>query len=107
MERTHHAPADAEMTFSGRLMRNGEARVKQIDGIETVPVLLLDIESDSPMHMPLRVEQMFPTGHMDQCRAAARRYRKGQQVSVQASVLSARLTVTANHIHTEKSGTES
>jgi hypothetical protein len=88
--------------FCGTLIRNGEARQKVLDGDgHTVPVLVLDIETDSALHMPLHVEQPFPAGHMHQAEAAARRYRKGQRVTVQASALSVRMAVTATHIHTE------
>ena len=93
--------------FTGVLIHNGEARHKMIDGEgNAVPVLILDIESESGMHMPLHVEQPFPPGHMEQARAAAHRYRKGQRVTVQASALSVRMSVTAQHIHTHKNETE-
>lgn len=93
--------------FRGVLVCNGEARHKQIDNQgATVPVLILSLESETGMHMPLHVEQPFPIGHMEQAAAAARRYRKGQHVTVLASALSVRMACTASHIHTEKEETE-
>jgi hypothetical protein len=93
--------------FTGRLVRDAEARHKLIDGNgHDVPVVILDLESDSGMHMPLHVEQPFPLGHWAQAQAAARRYRKGQRVTVLASALSVRMAVTATHVHTEKEETD-
>lgn len=95
------AIVDATAEFRGVLAHHGEARFKQLaGGGPSVPVLILDIESDSGMHMPLHVEQPFPPGHMAEAQAAARRYRKGQRVTVQASARSIRMAVTATHIHT-------
>jgi hypothetical protein len=93
---------DTGLIFSGRLTRNAEAAHKIIDGLHDVPILIMDLESDTGMHMPLHVEQPFPIGAMDQAKAAARRYRKGQHVTVQAPALSIRVAVTATHIHTDK-----
>lgn len=87
--------------FTGTLIHNGEARMKMVDTEgHLVPVLMLDLQSASGMHMPLHVEQPFPADQMAQAQAAARRYRKGQRVTVQAPALSVRMAVTATHIHT-------
>lgn len=93
--------ANVGLEFTGVLLRHAEARSKILDGDgRIVPVLVMDIETDTAMHMPLHVEQLFPAGAHAQAEAAARRYRKGQRITVQAPVLSARLAVTADHIHT-------
>lgn len=96
------AESDPRLEFTGTLVQHGRACAKTLDGVGTVPVLILELESDSGMHMPLHVEQTFPVGHMPQAEAAARRYRRGQRVTVQAPALSARLAVVAAHIHTHK-----
>ncbi len=97
------AICDAQATFSGRLVRDATARMKPIDREgHMLPVLVLELESDGELRMPLRVEQHFPPDGMDAANAAARRYRKGLHVTVDASVLSARLAVTATHIHTQR-----
>jgi hypothetical protein len=86
--------------FTGVLVDHGEARQKAIDGEgHLVPVLILNIQSDSLLRTPLHIEQPFPPGPCGQAVAAARRYRKGQRVTVQAPALSLRLAVTASHIH--------
>jgi hypothetical protein len=93
--------------FTGTLIENGEARQKSIDREgHLVPVLILNLESDSLLRTPLHVEQPFPAGEMVQAEAAARRYRKGQRVTVQAPAVSLRLAVIAAHIHTEKPDSE-
>jgi hypothetical protein len=59
------------------------------------------------MHMPVHIEQFFPAGHMEQAEAAAKRYRKGQRLTVQTPVLSQRLAIVATHIHTHKNEEDS
>jgi hypothetical protein len=89
--------------FTGVLVDHGEARQKSIDREgHLVPVLILNIQSDSLLRTPLHIEQPFPAGHMDQAEAAARRYRKGQRITVHAPVTSLRMAVTASHIHVDQ-----
>ncbi len=96
-----------DLQYTVVLLRDGEARQKQLDTDgQFVPVIVLDAESDSALRMPMLIEQYFPAGHMEQAEAAARRYRKGQRLTVQTPVLSQRLAIVATHIHTDKSETE-
>lgn len=90
--------------YSGRLVRAAEARNKLIDGEgHVVPVLCLDIESDSPMRLPIYIEQPFPLDHHAQCQAAARRLPKGTHITVEAPLVGVRLVVSnATHIHPQK-----
>ncbi|MGE3346084.1 MAG: hypothetical protein AB7I35_01475 [Ramlibacter sp.] len=92
---------DHAASFTGLLTADGQARLKQMDREgHMVPVLMLELESESALHMPLHIEQPFPADQMRQAEAAARRYRKGQRITVQAPVLSVRMAVVASHIHT-------
>jgi hypothetical protein len=103
MDAARQALNDHDLMLTGTLASNGEARMKVIDSEgHTVPVLVLDLQGEAGVHMPMHIEQLFPPGHMTQAQAAARRYRKGLRVTVQAPVLSVRIAVTASHIHTEK-----
>ncbi len=96
-------PDEAQATFSGRLLADATARMRPVDRDgHMAPVLVLELETDTEMRMPLRVEQQFAPDAMNAATYAARRYRKGLRVTVQAPVHSARLAVTASHIHTHK-----
>lgn len=96
-----NAPAAGDCLVTGTLTRAAEARTRQLDGEHDVPVLCLELETDTPAHLPVRVEQPFPVGHYTQCAQAARRLRKGVTVTVQTSVLSWRLHAAASHVHIE------
>ena len=87
--------------YTGHLLRPPEVRTKVIDGEgHAVPVLCLDIESDSPMRLPIHVEQPYPADHHAQCQAAARRLTKGMHITVEAPMVGVRLVVSnAVHIH--------
>ncbi len=92
--------ADQSAEYAVVLTRHGEARQKQLDRDgQFIPVLVLDAETDTPLHMPIHIEQPFPAGHMAQAEAAAKRYHKGQRLTVQTPVLSQRLAIVASHIH--------
>ena len=100
---TASAIASHDLEYTVVLTHDGEARQKQLDRDgQFVPVIVLEAESDTALHMPVHIEQYFPAGHMEQAEAAAKRYRKGQRLTVQTSVLSQRLALVATHIHTHK-----
>lgn len=92
---------DVATQYSGRLVRAAEVRNKVIDHEgHVVPVLCMDIESDSPMRLPIHVEQPYPVNHHAQCQAAARRFTKGMHITVEAPMVGVRLVVAnATHIH--------
>jgi hypothetical protein len=97
-----HVPAGPESLIVGTLIDRAVARTKVLDGERTVPVLCLELVSDSPLRLPVHVEQPFPAGHFAQCEAAARRLKKGARVTVQAPVLGWKLiAANATHVHTE------
>lgn len=92
---------DIATQYSGRLLRAPEVRTKVIDHEgHTVPVLCMDIESDSPARLPIHVEQPYPADQHDQAQAMARRMSKGMQVTVIAPIVGVRLMVcNATQIH--------
>jgi hypothetical protein len=82
---------------------NAHAAFEALDGEgHTVPVIVLDVESDQRHAHAAAHQAGLPTRAHGQAEAAARRYRKGQRVTVQASALSVRLACVAEHIHTHK-----
>jgi hypothetical protein len=95
---------DIQAHYTGRLLRAPEVRTKVIDQEgHAVPVLCLDIESDSPLRLPIHVEQPYPLDHHAQCQAAARRLSKGMHITVEAPMVGVRLVVgNATHIHTSQ-----
>ena len=56
----------------------------------------MDVRLDNPSHNHLRVEQPFLQSQNAQCQAAARRYRKGTRVTVQAPI--AHVHLKAEHV---------
>lgn len=92
----------AECLITGTLTENAGARTKVLDGDVAVPVLCLELVTDTPMRLPVHVEQPFPRGHHAQCEAAARRLKKGLHVTVQAPVVGWKLiAANATHVHTD------
>lgn len=95
--------ADATLAeFSGVLTTNAQLRhlVVGTDGT-AVPCIEFDVQTDSRLQLPLHVRQCFRADQHLAAQAAARRYRKGLRVTVQAPVLGLQLTVpNATHIHT-------
>lgn len=92
-----------EGVISGHLVDKASARTKVLDGEHTVPVLCLDLVTDTPLHMRVHVEQPFPAGHYAQAEAAAKRLKKGMHVTVQAPVLGWKLVAAnATHIQTNQ-----
>lgn len=87
------------MEWQGTLAADGEARARVLEDGHLVPVLCLEVISPTGQFR-MHVEQPFPAGDHRQAEAAARRYRKGQQITVQAPARSMRFSVTASHIHT-------
>lgn len=97
------AGVQCDVTMSGVLLKDGEARHRRIDGEgHLVPVLCLVIETDSATRGRAAIEQPFPAGHGTQCEAAARRYKKGMRVSIEAPTVGLELLVrNARHVHLE------
>lgn len=82
--------------FEGTLIADGQARILPADEAgHMVPVLILDVRATCPANNHIRVEQPFPPGADERCRAAAHRYRKGMKIQFQAPV--AWLTLHARH----------
>lgn len=82
--------------FEGTLIADGQARILPVDDAgHMVPVLILEVRAKSLASNHIRVEQPFPPGADERCRAAAHRYRKGMQIRFEAPV--AWLTLHARH----------
>ncbi len=94
---------DEQWVCSGYILQKPEVRNRPIDSEgHVVPVLCIELESDSPTRLPIHIEQPFPVDHHAQCEAAARRYRKGQHITIQAPALGLRLVVNnVEHIHAD------
>ena len=92
--------------WTGVLIADAQTRYKPIDAQgQTHPVLVMHVRLDNLNHNHLRVEQPFQQSQNAQCQAAARRYRKGMRVTVQAPISHVHNTAehTAHiHIHKEE-----
>lgn len=79
------ATVQADLEMTGTLLRDGEARTRVLDGSGlTVPVLCLEVESDSLTRGHVHVEQPFPVGKGEECQHAAARYKQGARVRLRA-----------------------
>lgn len=87
------------LAYTGTLLQHAEARTKMLDGVNSVPVLCMEIELDNVAHTHMHVEQPFPALSIEQTRAAARRLKKDMRVTVEAPLVSVRLRATATHVH--------
>ena len=87
--------------WTGVLIGDAQARTKPIDELgHMLPVLIMDVRLDNPTHNHLRVEQPFAAADMHQCQAAARRFRKGTRVTVQAPIAHVHIKAeNTAHIH--------
>lgn len=98
---TSALPTAADMVHTGTLTQDAEVRTRVLDHEgHSVPVLCLELELDNAHHTPLHSEQLFPVGHHKQAAMAAKRYRRGTRVSIQAPLVGVRLVATnTTHIH--------
>jgi len=95
------AQATALLEYTGTLVKAAEARSRSSD-LEghMVPVLYCVIQLNNAQRTHLVAEQRFPAGAHDQAQAAARRLKKGAQITIQAAVSDIRLFASnAAHIH--------
>lgn len=95
------AQTTAMLEYTGTLIKSAEARSRPSD-LEghVVPVIRCELELNNPQRTHLVAEQRFPAGAHDQAQAAARRLKKGTQITIQAAVSDIRLFAgNAAHIH--------
>lgn len=86
--------ATCDLEFSGTVISAPTHRAKLLDGQgHYVPVLELVVQLDSDAGQHCLLEQPFPVGHDEQCKAAARRIKKGQRVTFTAPLVGVRLMV--------------
>lgn len=93
--------AGAACEYTGTLIAPAECRMRALDADgQMAPVLVLVLELDNPLRTHLRAEQPFPADAQQACRAAARRYRVGNRVSIQTSLSTLRLVAPqTQHVH--------
>ena len=102
MKTSAHEAEPALLTeWSGTLIADAQTRYKPIDAQGHIcPVLVMDVRLDNSNHNHLRVEQPFLQSQNAQCQAAARRYRKGTRVTVQAPIVGLRMVApNLTHVH--------
>ena len=95
------APTGPMLEYTGTLVKAAEARNRPADlQGHMVPVIRCEIELNNAQRTHLVAEQRFPEGAHDQAQAAARRLKKGAQITIQAAVSDIRLFAgNAAHIH--------
>ena len=89
------------LEYTGTLVKSAEARSRPSDlQGHVVPVIRCELELNNPQRIHLVAEQRFPVGAFDQAQAAARRLKKGTQITIQAAVTDIRLFAgNTAHIH--------
>ena len=86
----------AAMQISGTLAHDAELRNKVLDGDgHTVPVICMEVITDGPTAMPVRVQWPQPAGAHADAERLCKRLRRGTTVQVQAPLLGMHL-VAAN-----------
>ncbi len=89
------APGGRLIEFQGTLLADSQARMQAVDLEGRMePVLIMDVRLHCATLNHMRAEQIFPS--LAACQAAAKRYRKGVQVTVSAPA--AWLTLRAKHV---------
>lgn len=82
---TTNPQAEAPLYITGRVIRPPEVRFQtDPQTLRAVPVLQLEVQVDESSQ-PVLVRQQFPFQQVDGCHAAARRYKQGSMVSVDAA----------------------
>lgn len=86
---------DPVASFTGVLLAHAEVRQRPLDAEgHMVPALCMVIELDSLLHNRLHAEQLFGHGEQVAAEFAARRYRKGTRVTVEAPIVGLRMVAT-------------
>lgn len=76
---------DAELVLTGKLLGHAHACVRPIDHVgHFAPALCFDVLSADGQRS-IKVEQFFPQGQDDACKAAAANMRKGDMVTFQVA----------------------
>lgn len=94
-------PTRALLEYTGTLIKAAEARTRPAD-LEghVVPVIHCEIELHNAQRTHLVAEQPFPANHQAQAAAAAKRLKKGTQITIQAALEDIRLfAANTAHIH--------
>jgi len=78
------------LEYTGTLTRAAEVRAR-VQGLHTVPVVVIEIDLDNSLRNRMLIEQPFATGQHAQAEAAARRLRKGARITVRAPAIDMQL----------------
>lgn len=100
--------ATADIELRGTLSRHAEVRCKVLDHDgHTVPVLCVEMHTDTSTHMPVRAEYVYQPHNRAQADADAKALRKGKAIVVQAPLVGLKLVATnATHIALDPSAEE-
>lgn len=80
-----------EVLYTGTITHAPQARTRLLDGVASVPVLVLDLALDCPTRNPMQVQLPYPVGAHDQAALDAKRWHVGDRVTVHTSLLDLRL----------------
>lgn len=75
----------AQLEYTGTLTRPAEVRAR-VQGVQTVPVVCLEIDLDNSLRNRMHIEQPYAPGHHAEAEAAARQLRKGARITVCAPI---------------------
>ncbi len=88
----HQSVSWPDAQYTGTLLHHAQARTTVLDNQgHTVPVLCMEVELDTLLHTPMRVEQPYPAGQFAQCELDAKQLKAGMRVTVQAPLIGIRL----------------
>ena len=93
MQASAHTPAPLVLEYTGTIAHAPQARTRLLDGTNSVPVLVLDVELDCATRNIMQVQQPYPVGAHQQAALDAKRWRVGDRITVQASLLDLRMVV--------------
>lgn len=106
MSAAHHTGALLDAEITGTLTHDAELRTRPIDseGL-VVPVICMELATNGPAHMPVRVEWPQPKGAHQAAAALAKSLKRGHTVTVRAPWLGMRLVATnAAQVHASAPG---
>jgi hypothetical protein len=93
--------ASALLEYTGTLTKPAEVRSRIIDTAgHTVPVVCVELEMDNPERTRIHAEQRFDAGQHIQAEHAAKRYTKGERITLHCPIADMSLFAgNTTHIH--------
>ena len=83
--------ADCQLEFTGTLTHAPEVRTRMLDDNVSVPVVAFELELDNAAHSLFTAQQHYPIGGHSAAQAEAKRWHKGDRITVTSSLLDLRL----------------